>query len=77
MDTTIYKEYIADIQATKNVEIRSRLTGFLERIYVDEGAAVKTGQVLFKLNDTEYKADCARAEAALNIAIAEAKKSRT
>lgn len=74
MDTTIYKEYIADIQATKNVEIRSRLTGFLERIYVDEGAAVKTGQVLFKLNDTEYKADCARAEAALNIAIAEAKK---
>ncbi|SFS61319.1 efflux RND transporter periplasmic adaptor subunit [Sphingobacterium wenxiniae] len=74
MDTTIYKEYIADIQATKNVEIRSRLSGFLEKIYIDEGGMVKAGQVLFKLNDEEYKADYARAEALLNIAIAEAKK---
>lgn len=74
MDTTIYQEYIADIQANKNVELRSRLTGFLEKIYVDEGAAVKAGQVLFQLNDEEYKADYAKAEAALNIAISEAKK---
>lgn len=74
MDTTIYTEYIADIQATKNVELRSRLTGFLEKIYVDEGAEVKAGQVLFQLNDEEYKADYAKAEAALNIALSEAKK---
>lgn len=73
MDTTIYKEYIADIQASKNVEIRSRLTGFLEKIYVDEGATVHAGQILFKVNDEEYKADFAKAEAALNIAISEAK----
>jgi len=74
MDTTIYKEYIADIQASKNVEVRSRLSGFLEKIHVDEGAMVKKGQVLFSLNDEEYKADYAKAEAAVNIAIAEAKK---
>src|SRR5690606_7242670 len=66
MDTTVYKEYIADIQATKNVELRSRLTGFLEKIYVDEGALVKAGQVLFQLNSEEYKADYAKAEAALD-----------
>ena len=74
MDTTIYTEYIADIQAAKNVELRSRLAGFLEKIYVDEGTEVKAGQVLFQLNDEEYKADYAKAEAALNIAISEAKK---
>ena len=74
MDTTVYKEYIADIQATKNVELRSRLTGFLEKIYVDEGALVKAGQVLFQLNNEEYKADYAKAEAALDIAVSEAKK---
>ena len=74
MDTTVYKEYIADIQATKNVELRSRLSGFLEKIYVDEGAVVKAGQVLFQLNNEEYKADYAKADAALNIAISEAKK---
>lgn len=74
MDTTIYQEYIADIQATKNVELRSRLSGFLEKIYVDEGGIVKAGQVLFRINDEEYKANYAKAEAALNIAISEAKK---
>lgn len=73
-DTTIYQEYIADIQANKNVELRSRLTGFLDKIYVDEGAKVKAGQVLFQLNDEEYKADYAKAEAAYNIAISEAKR---
>lgn len=74
MDTTIYKEYIADIQSQRNVELRSRLAGFLTRIYVDEGAFVRKGQVLFGLNDEEYKADFAQAEAGLNTAKAEVKK---
>ena len=74
MDTTIYKEYIADIQANKNVELRSRLSGFLEKIYVDEGALVKSGQVLFQLNDAEYKAEYAKAKAVVNTAIADAKQ---
>lgn len=73
LDTIIYNNYIADIQAVKNVELRSRLTGFLEKIYVDEGASVKKGQILFKINDAEHSADLARAEAALNNAIADAK----
>lgn len=73
LDTVIYNEYIADIQAVKNVEVRSRLSGFLDKIYVEEGAAVKEGQVLFKINDEEYRADYAKAEAALNNAIADAK----
>src|SRR5699024_9871151 len=56
-----------------NVEVRSRLSGFLEKIYVDEGSQVKAGQVLFKINDEEYKADLSKAEAVLNNAIADAK----
>lgn len=73
LDTTIYKEYIADIQAVKNVEVRSRLSGFLEKIYVEEGSAVKEEQILFKINDEEYKADLSKAEAVLNNSIADAK----
>ena len=73
LDTLIFKEYIADIQAAKNVEVRSRLSGFLEKIYVEEGSAVKAGQILFKINDEEYKADLSKAEAVLNNAIADAK----
>lgn len=73
LDTIIHKEYIADIQAVKNVEVRSRLSGFLEKIYTEEGAEVKHGQVLFKINDEEYKAELSKAEAALSNAIADAK----
>ena len=74
IDTVIYKEYIADIQSHRNVELRSRLAGFLNRIYVDEGSFVKKGQVLFTLMDEEYKADYARAEAVLNSSLAEIRK---
>jgi len=74
MDTTIYKDYIADIQSVKNIELRSRLSGFLEHIYVDEGASVKKGQVLFRLSDDMYKADYARAKANFNTALTDVKK---
>lgn len=73
LDTTIHKEYVATIQAFKNVEIRSRLTGFLEKIYVDEGSQVHQGQPLFKLNESEYRSEVARCEALLENAVADRK----
>ncbi|WP_295767402.1 efflux RND transporter periplasmic adaptor subunit [uncultured Mucilaginibacter sp.] len=75
-DTTLQTAYVADIQALKNVELRSRLRGFLEKIYVDEGMPVHKGQVLFKLNDEEYRVSLARAKAALSNAEADAVASR-
>lgn len=74
LDTVVYKEYIADIQSLRNVELRSRLAGFLDRIYVDEGAYVRKGQVLFSLVADEYRADLAQAQAAVSSAMAETKK---
>lgn len=72
-DTILHHEYVADIQAIQNVELRARVEGFLDRIYVDEGQQVKNGQLLFKINDEEYKAELAKAKANLQNAIAEAK----
>ncbi|RZA01970.1 MAG: efflux RND transporter periplasmic adaptor subunit [Sphingobacteriaceae bacterium] len=74
-DTILRSTYVADIQAVKNIEIRSRVKGFLEKIYVDEGKAVSAGQPLFKLNDQEYKVMLSRAQAALSNAEAAAKGS--
>lgn len=74
MDTTIFKEYIADVQAQRNIELRSRLAGFLDKIYVDEGAYVRKGQLLFRVNAEEYKANYAHAEAGLGSVLAESKK---
>ncbi|WPP49464.1 efflux RND transporter periplasmic adaptor subunit [Catalinimonas niigatensis] len=72
-DTTLHYSYVADVQAVQNVELRARVQGFLEKVYVDEGQEVKKGQLLFKINDEEYKAELAKAKANLKSAIAEAK----
>jgi membrane fusion protein (multidrug efflux system) len=72
-DTIMHHEYVADIQAVRNVELRARVEGFLEKIYVDEGQHVKKGQLLFSINDEEYKAEMAKAKANLESAKAEAK----
>jgi len=61
VDTTLYTDYVADIQAVRNVEVRSKVEGFLERIYVDEGALVQGGQILFKINDDEQRANLSKA----------------
>lgn len=74
-DTSLYREYVADIQAVQNVELRARVEGFLEEIYVDEGQVVKKGQILFKINDKEYQAELAKETANLESALAEAKAS--
>ena len=74
-DTLIQTPYVADIQAVKNVEIRARVKGFLETIFVDEGKSVRKGQPLFKINDEEYAVNLSKARAALSNALAAAKSS--
>ena len=70
-DTVLFHEYVVDIHAIKNVEIRARVQGYLDYIYVDEGQSVKAGQLLFKINDEEYVAEVAKSKASVNSAIAE------
>lgn len=72
-DTMLYKSYVTNIQAVQNVEIRARVSGFLDRIHVDEGQEVKKGQLLFSIGDAEYRAELAKATAVLSNVIAEAK----
>lgn len=48
------QRYIADIQAVQFVEVRSRVEGFVDQIFVDEGQYVKKGQKLFQLSSAEY-----------------------
>jgi membrane fusion protein, multidrug efflux system len=72
-DTVLHRQYVADIKAIQNVELRARVQGFLEEIHVDEGQYVNKGQLLFKTNDEEYRADLAKAKANLQSAKAEAK----
>src|SRR5690606_30281094 len=72
-DTLIQHSYVASLQAVRNVEIRARVDGFLDKIYVDEGQEVRKGQLLFTINDEEYENQLAEANANLSSAMAEAK----
>lgn len=71
-DTIVQQEYVADIQASRNVEIRAKVPGFIKDILVDEGRDVKKGQLLFTIDDAEYRTQLSKAEAALLNAKAEA-----
>ena len=73
VDTVLHKSYVATINACQNVELRAKASGFLEQILVDEGEFVKKGQLLFRLNDAEFKVQMSEATAFLSSAKAEAK----
>ncbi|RYZ46841.1 MAG: efflux RND transporter periplasmic adaptor subunit, partial [Chitinophagaceae bacterium] len=65
MGSTIYQEYSASLEGSKDIEIRPQVDGYIERIYVDEGARVRKGQPLFKINDRLYREQVTTAKAAL------------
>jgi len=49
------------MEANEQVEIRSEVSGIVEGIYFNEGSNVSKGQVLFKVNDIELRAQLAQA----------------
>ena len=66
-------DYTASLQGKIDIEIRPQVDGFLDKVYVDEGAFVKAGQPLFKINEQPFReqlnnavASLKSAEAALN-----------
>lgn len=68
----LHRDYVADVQAVRNVEVRAQVAGFLEHIYVEEGKPVKKGQLLFRLNASAYQNKLAQARAAVASAQAQA-----
>lgn len=73
VDTVYNDEFVASIHALQNVEIRARLKGFIENIFVDEGKSVKKGQALFSISSKEYEQRLHKAQAITKSAIAELK----
>lgn len=65
---TTYQEYPATLEGRVNVEIRAQVDGYLDEIYVDEGAFVKAGQPLFRINDLPYQEQLNNALASLHAA---------
>lgn len=62
---TTYQDYTASLQGKKDIEIRPQVDGYIEKIYVDEGARVRKGQLLFHINDRPYREQLNNAKASL------------
>ncbi len=73
IDTAVYTDYVTELHATQNVEIRARVSGYLEKNWIDEGAHVRKGQLLFTINSQEYQQEVAKAKAQYKSAIADVK----
>lgn len=54
-------EISGSIEANENVEIRSEVSGIVDKIYFTEGTKVNKGQVLVKVNDIELRAQLSQA----------------
>src|SRR5438093_10059753 len=57
-----------EIQPFLNVALRSRVAGYVDRVLVDRGSAVKEGDLLIELSAPEMKAQIAEAESKVQVA---------
>lgn len=67
-DATVYQDFTANIEGQQNVEIRPKVNGFIQKIYVDEGQVVKKGQILFKLETQMLNQDASASKAMVQAA---------
>ena len=74
-DTPVELEFVAETQSSRQVEIRARVEGFLEKRLYTEGELVKAGQKMYQMDQKPFQAalqsakgQLAQQEAALAVA---------
>jgi len=60
-------EYPAQLKGVREVEVRARVSGILLERRYDEGTLVQAGDVLFRIDPEPFRAEAARARAALGV----------
>lgn len=65
-DVDTAKRYVCQIHASRHIELRALERGYLQEVKVQEGQAVKKGQLLFTLMPAVYKAQLHADEAELD-----------
>jgi len=72
-----WDEFTGHVEASETVEIRPRVSGYIESVEYIDGHEVKKGQVLFIIDQRPYQADLERAEAELARAKTQAELAKT
>ena len=74
-DVEIYGDYVGRIRAQQFVEVRARVEGFLESMAFEEGTYVTKNQVLFVIDQKQYRAKADKARAQLRKDSAQVRKT--
>ena len=75
-DVELNTAYPATIKGMQDIEIRPKVSGYLTQLLVDEGATVRKGQALFKIDDVQYQAAVNQAAASVNVVKANIKTQK-
>jgi RND family efflux transporter MFP subunit len=67
-EITEWDEYTARLDAVDSVEVRPRVSGYLQSIHFEDGGLVKKGDLLFLIDPRPYEAALRRAEADVELA---------
>lgn len=71
---TDYEDFTGRTEAVFTVEIRARVSGYLDKVNFKDGDEVKEGDLLFEIDPRPYKAELNRMEA--SVAQSEARRKR-
>src|SRR5262245_20624135 len=69
-DVVEWDEYTGRLEAVESVDVRARVSGYLQSVHFTDGAIVKKGALLFVIDPRPYQAELNRAKATLEQAIA-------
>jgi RND family efflux transporter MFP subunit len=69
-EVTQWDEFTGRVEAVESVEIRPRVTGYIESVNFSEGSTVRKGDLLFVIDPRPYRAELSKAEAELARAVA-------
>jgi multidrug efflux system membrane fusion protein len=73
-DITEHEDFTGRTDAVYTVDVRARVSGYLEKVSFKDGDEVKEGDVLFQIDPRQYEADLARNEATVTQAEAHARR---
>lgn len=60
---TDFEDFTGRVEAKASIQVRARVTGYLDKVLFKEGTEVKQGDPLFEIDPRSYKAELDRAEA--------------
>src|SRR5882724_8363608 len=62
-DIVEWDEYIGRLESPETVDVKARVSGYLDKVHFKEGKEVKKGDLLFTIDRRPYQAEYDRAEA--------------